>query len=150
MLLPKTMCTTVGSTNSIVSTRRFLTAFPRRVSHTKRVLDFTEFVVSMGHWNSAKWPSFQGRRIDADLRCRMISQDAEMYPDPDDFRPERFLCPEGTTAPMDPRLFAFGYGRRWVRFGFSGQTDARIQPSTSMRPGNALAAISQRWRYSTQ
>ncbi|KAG1747611.1 cytochrome P450 [Suillus lakei] len=38
-----------------------------------------------------------------------ISQDKEMYPDPLEFRPERFL---GPSPQLDPRKFIFGFGRR--------------------------------------
>ncbi|KAM5539706.1 hypothetical protein V8D89_006519 [Ganoderma adspersum] len=42
-----------------------------------------------------------------------ISRDAQMYPDPDNFIPERFLR-DGALNPdiLDPRLYAFGHGRR--------------------------------------
>ncbi|KAG2358710.1 cytochrome P450 [Suillus spraguei] len=38
-----------------------------------------------------------------------MSQDKEMYPDPLEFRPERFL---GPSPQLDPRKFVFGFGRR--------------------------------------
>ncbi|KAF9445165.1 cytochrome P450 [Macrolepiota fuliginosa MF-IS2] len=38
-----------------------------------------------------------------------ISQDSSIYPDPTEFRPERFL---GEKQQLDPREFAFGGGRR--------------------------------------
>ncbi|KAG0694046.1 cytochrome P450 [Suillus ampliporus] len=38
-----------------------------------------------------------------------ISRDKEMYPDPSEFRPERFL---GPSPQLDPRKFVFGFGRR--------------------------------------
>ncbi|KAG1747609.1 cytochrome P450 [Suillus lakei] len=38
-----------------------------------------------------------------------ISRDREMYPDPLEFRPERFL---GSSPQLDPRKFIFGFGRR--------------------------------------
>ena len=46
---------------------------------------------------------------------RAISRDAQMYPDPDNFVPERFLK-DGVLNPdvLDPRLYAFGHGRRRV------------------------------------
>ncbi|KAI0317639.1 cytochrome P450 [Amylostereum chailletii] len=41
-----------------------------------------------------------------------ILHDPETYPDPEDFKPERFLSPDGRVID-DPRLaYAFGYGRR--------------------------------------
>lgn len=43
-----------------------------------------------------------------DSICRQIAHDPKYYHDPMSFKPERFLhAPE-----MDPRNFAFGWGRR--------------------------------------
>ena len=46
---------------------------------------------------------------------RAISRDPHMYPDPDNFIPERFLK-DGmlNTEVFDPRLYVFGHGRRRV------------------------------------
>jgi cytochrome P450 len=38
-----------------------------------------------------------------------ITRDEEMYPDPSEFRPERFL---GPSPQLDPHKFVFGFGRR--------------------------------------
>lgn len=38
-----------------------------------------------------------------------ISQDKELYPNPLEFRPERFL---GPSPQVNPRKFVFGFGRR--------------------------------------
>jgi cytochrome P450 len=38
-----------------------------------------------------------------------ITRDEEMYPDPLEFRPERFL---GPSPQVDPHKFVFGFGRR--------------------------------------
>lgn len=38
-----------------------------------------------------------------------ISRDEEMYPDPLEFKPERFL---GPSPQLNPRKFIFGFGRR--------------------------------------
>jgi cytochrome P450 len=44
---------------------------------------------------------------------RGILHDPALYPDPFAFRPERFLNPEASKeVNLDPRRFAFGYGRR--------------------------------------
>jgi hypothetical protein len=45
---------------------------------------------------------------------RTISRDPKHYPDPDEFRPERFLKGDSGDQPMDPRLYCFGIGRRYV------------------------------------
>ena len=40
--------------------------------------------------------------------------DEEIYPDPSNFRPERFLTEDGQLDPKirDPTTVAFGFGRR--------------------------------------
>ena len=44
--------------------------------------------------------------------CRAIFRDLSVYPEPDAFKPERFLNPDGSLRD-DPRLSsAFGYGKR--------------------------------------
>jgi cytochrome P450 len=50
----------------------------------------------------------------ADRTPRSILHDPEDYPDPDTFKPERYLTPEGKLDPnvRDPRVACFGFGRR--------------------------------------
>ena len=51
----------------------------------------------------------------AEVQDRAISRDPVAYPDPDEFKPERFLV-EGKPSPnvRDPRKYFFGFGRRSV------------------------------------
>ena len=37
-----------------------------------------------------------------------------LYPEPTEFRPERFLSREGKQIKQDPRTMCFGFGRRLV------------------------------------
>ncbi|KAH8103709.1 cytochrome P450 [Phellopilus nigrolimitatus] len=41
-----------------------------------------------------------------------MARNAEMYPEPDKFRPERWLCADGKLSPLDVNKVAFGFGRR--------------------------------------
>ena len=43
---------------------------------------------------------------------RAVLHDPELYPAPDEVRPERYLDKVGNHVNPDPRDFAFGYGRR--------------------------------------
>lgn len=45
-----------------------------------------------------------------------MSRDPDVYPEPDVFKPERFLTPNGGVSDLhDPKKFVFGFGRRLVR-----------------------------------
>ena len=48
------------------------------------------------------------------LQHRSMLHDEEIYPDPSNFRPERFLTEDGQLDPKirDPTTVAFGFGRR--------------------------------------
>ena len=53
--------------------------------------------------------------LDVNTFSRAISQDEEIYSNPDTFDPERFFNPDGTLN-GDKVDYAFGYGRRHVPF----------------------------------
>ena len=50
-----------------------------------------------------------------DASFRAVLHDPALYPSPDDVIPERYLNNSSETLNPDPRDFAFGYGRRYVR-----------------------------------
>lgn len=43
---------------------------------------------------------------------RAMSRDEKIYPDPENFLPERYLSTEESKGAMDPRQYIFGHGRR--------------------------------------
>ncbi len=45
---------------------------------------------------------------------RAILHDAEVYPEPEEFKPERFLTEDGKVKEDPLLVYAFGYGRRSV------------------------------------
>ena len=47
---------------------------------------------------------------------RAMSRDEKRYPEPEVFRPERFLTADGKLNPNadDPFDFVFGFGRRYI------------------------------------
>ena len=59
---------------------------------------------------------------------RAYSRDAKYYPDPDTFKPERFLLESGQLNPdvLDPAEIAFGYGRRSVYYPSVRSTDIQL------------------------
>ena len=66
-----------------------------------------------------------GKRIPNDIFAtntsydRAMCRNSKVYPDPEVFRPERFLVEEGKEAPLDPSKIAFGFGRRLGNMAFS-------------------------------
>jgi hypothetical protein len=54
-----------------------------------------------------------------ELVRRAILHDAEVYPEPEEFKPERFLTEDGKVKDDPLLVYAFGYGRRSVCALFS-------------------------------
>lgn len=50
------------------------------------------------------------KATDEYFAMRSITRDEEIYPDPEEFRPERFE----NEKVLDPREVVFGFGRRYV------------------------------------
>lgn len=50
------------------------------------------------------------------LAHRAMLHNSDDYPDPEEFKPERFIGADGKIDPSvrDPRTIAFGFGRRWA------------------------------------
>ena len=49
---------------------------------------------------------------DTDSSTRAMSRNETEYPEPDKFKPERWMAKEGGRHPLDARKIAFGFGRR--------------------------------------
>lgn len=43
---------------------------------------------------------------------RQMLRDPKTYPNPTEFKPERFLSCDGKEPELDPRTICFGFGRR--------------------------------------
>lgn len=76
----------------------------------------TSYQKALGSSETFGWfstlPGFPNTR--ADFARRAIARDETAYPDPNSFKPERFLEPvDGETKKrLDPRNYVFGAGRR--------------------------------------
>jgi cytochrome P450 len=74
-----------------------------------------------------------------------MSRNADLFPDPSEFRPERFMGPnKREDTGSDPLQFVFGFGRRYIVTSFRGLTIARFKQTCSHRicPGQHLAESS--------
>lgn len=61
-----------------------------------------------------------------------MTQNPDVYPEPDKFRPERFMRIDPKLAEQnDPRKFVFGFGRRHVSFF---PYSAHSRSTNSLRP----------------
>jgi hypothetical protein len=58
---------------------------------------------------------------------RSMTRDEEVYPDAESFKPERFIKDGALNENIkDPPDIVFGFGRRWVLFGFHGYHPSRL------------------------
>ena len=65
--------------------------------------------VLVGNTWSANCPKSSGDDL---IFCRAIFHDPSIYPEPDVFKPERFLNPDGSLRDDPVLTSAFGYGKR--------------------------------------
>ncbi|THU98690.1 cytochrome P450 [Dendrothele bispora CBS 962.96] len=70
-----------------------------------------------------------------------ILRDPEMYPDPDSFKPERFLQQPGKKLPLHPAQFAFGFGRRVCPGRYFGLSSAWIAIASLVATCNINKAV---------
>ena len=69
---------------------------------------------------------------------RAILHDAEVYPEPEEFKPERFLTKDGKLKDDPLLMYAFGYGRRSVCTLYSPVTSVSPLLLFSVCPGRHL------------
>ncbi|KAK7472246.1 hypothetical protein VKT23_000367 [Stygiomarasmius scandens] len=72
-----------------------------------------------------------------------IMHDPEMYPDPFTFNPDRYLQKESENAPLDPGLFAFGFGRRICPGRYLALNSAWIAIASLLATFNLTKAVDE-------
>lgn len=123
---------------------------------------------------SADVPNWAGQIsvefVDQRLSYRAMSRDNNRYPDPETFKPERFLDPSGklNLSAGDPEDYIFGFGRRCVlslsirrivlsgvslralRTGFvPGGTSLTRRSSLYVLPSSMRSTLSLQWTNTT-
>jgi hypothetical protein len=77
--------------------------------------------------------------------CRSILHDESAYPDPFEFRPERYLDENGKLRKLgkaeEPTVAAFGFGRRSASFTRSGAA-VKVDPRIIFSAGYVLGSFS--------
>ena len=63
-------------------------------------------------WSVFPSSIFQATGFNTSNLDRFMLNDPEVYPNPSEFNPERFLANDGKKSQTDPRTICFGFGRR--------------------------------------
>lgn len=80
-----------------------------------------------------------GVRVD-DAGVRAMLNDPETYPNPSEFRPERFLKNgQIDESVLSPGNMAFGFGRRWSLAFYSSRQFTKARYHLRMCPGRHIA-----------
>jgi cytochrome P450 len=74
--------------------------------------------------------------------CRSILHDANDYPEPERFNPQRYLTSDGALDPFvrDPRTACFGYGRRICPGRFFADSSLWLSVATLLATVNVVRA----------
>lgn len=79
-----------------------------------RIVSWTDIVLQKDHSSYTTNGALTGspRHHYLNHVQRAILHDPEVYADPFEFRPDRFINKDGIETPLDPRAASFGFGRR--------------------------------------